>query len=200
MYDFSETSGKHQMTTYSDSDFAGNKETRKSTSGGMILMGGHFVKSWAKTQSTVALSSAEAELYGIAKATAEFLGIRSMCHDWNIERETTLFADASAAIGIIQRVGLGKLRHLDTSYLWLQQQHIKNNVPIKKIHGPENPADLGTKALKFESIEKHISKMNMRFESGRADIAPELNLMLRKKICQRNNTVEMSPTVRLRQR
>ena len=42
-----------------------------------------------------------------------------------------IMADASAALGIIGRTGLGKLRHIDTSYLWLQQDSIKKK---SKIH------------------------------------------------------------------
>ena len=109
-----------------------------------------------------------------------------------------MFADASAAIGIIQRVGLGKMRHLDTSYSWLQQPTVKEKVPIKKVHGPENPADLGTKALKNESIEKYVDKLNMKFEGGRAELAPELHAMIKREICWRNSMSNKSPTVRIR--
>ena len=50
-------------------------------------------------------------------------------------------ADASAALGIIGRTGLGKMRHVDTSYLWLQQQSIKYKIKFQKVLGTENPAD-----------------------------------------------------------
>ena len=55
------------ITSYNDSDWAGDRKTRKSTSGGVITIGSHYVKSWSKDQSMIALSSAEAELYGIIK-------------------------------------------------------------------------------------------------------------------------------------
>ncbi len=47
---------------YTDTDFAGCKETRRSTRGGVIMLGSHTVRHWSKTQSTIALSSGEAEL------------------------------------------------------------------------------------------------------------------------------------------
>ena len=50
------------IEVYSDTDFAGCKETRKSTSGGVIMIGGHTIRHWSRTQSTIALSSGEAEL------------------------------------------------------------------------------------------------------------------------------------------
>ena len=53
------------LDVYTDTDFAGCHETRKSTSGGVVLHGSHLLKFWSSTQTTVALSSAEAELYAM---------------------------------------------------------------------------------------------------------------------------------------
>ena len=49
-------------TGYSDSDWAGDRTTGKSTTGGIVMLGTHLVKSWSRTQDSVTLSSAEAEL------------------------------------------------------------------------------------------------------------------------------------------
>ena len=69
----------------------------------------------------IALSSAEAELYAILKGVSEALGYMSMSADWGRRLSCEAKADGSAALGIIARRGLGKLRHIDTTYLWLQQ-------------------------------------------------------------------------------
>ena len=105
------------ITLYTDSDWAGDKGTRKSTSGGVLLIGSHFIKSWSKGQSLIALSSAEAELYSILKGVSEALGYASMHADWGQQMSCEAKADASAALGIIARRGLGKLSHIDTTYL-----------------------------------------------------------------------------------
>ena len=63
---------------WTDTDFAGCRRTRKSTSGGVAILGSHLVKSWCSTQSIVSLSSGEAEYYGIVKGSPMRLGIRSM--------------------------------------------------------------------------------------------------------------------------
>ena len=52
----------------------------------------------------------------------------TLSDDWKIKIDANLLADASAALGIIGRTGLGKMRHIDTSYLWLQQQSIKDKI------------------------------------------------------------------------
>ena len=56
-----------QISAYGDSDWAGCRKTVKSTSGGVVLLGNHAVKSWSSTQAVIALSSGEAEYYGLVK-------------------------------------------------------------------------------------------------------------------------------------
>ena len=58
---------------YSDSDWAGDRETGKSTSGGLVMLGSHLIKSWSRTQDSVTLSSAEAELVALGKLAMEVL-------------------------------------------------------------------------------------------------------------------------------
>ena len=67
--------------TYTDSDWAGCVKTAKSTSGGMVMMGNHLIKSYSRQQKTIALSSAEAELHAMVAASAEALGIMALCKD-----------------------------------------------------------------------------------------------------------------------
>ena len=69
------------ITTYSDSDWAGCGTTRRSTSGGLLKIGRHPIKSWAEQQKVLALSSAEAETYGIVAATCESLGVQQYAVD-----------------------------------------------------------------------------------------------------------------------
>ena len=51
---------EREVTGYSDSDWAGCRVTGKSTSGGALMIGGHFLMGWARTQNHVTMSSAEA--------------------------------------------------------------------------------------------------------------------------------------------
>ncbi len=72
-----------------------------------------MLKFWAKTQSTIALSSAEAELAGMVKAAAEGLGVLSLLRDFGLDRRAVVATDSSAALGIANRQGVGRVRHLD---------------------------------------------------------------------------------------
>ena len=75
------------VTIYSDADWAGCKQTRKSTTGGCIMIGGHATKGWSKTQALVALSSGESELHAALKSAAETLGFMCTLKDlnWNLK-------------------------------------------------------------------------------------------------------------------
>ena len=156
---------------FTDSDWAGCRRTRKSTTGGAICVGGHLIKAYSKTQPNIALSSGEAELYAIVKASTETLGIMSLYADWGVTMRGRIWADANAALGIVGRKGLGKIRHLDTSLLWVQEAAIKRTLRYSKINGAENVADLMTKHLDKAACDKHSESLGLEFRVVQSSIA-----------------------------
>ena len=56
-----------------------------------------------------------------------------------------MFSDATAAIGIARRRGMGRIRHLDVTDLWVQEKFTSKAASIDKVLGTENPADILTK-------------------------------------------------------
>ena len=93
-----QTTDVDQLTVFVDTDFAGCHVTRRSTSGGAACRGQHLVKHWSTTQSTVALSSAEAELTGISKGAAQGLGLQTIAADLGITLSLKVMSDATAAL------------------------------------------------------------------------------------------------------
>ena len=89
----------------------------------------------------------DAELGAVVRGVAESDGVASIPSDFQIDAKVRLKSDASAAVGITQRLGLGRVRHLAVSDLWIQQRVRSGAVSIEKLPGLENPADLLTKAL-----------------------------------------------------
>ena len=169
-YDFAESPAT-TIDCFVDTDFAGCSVTRRSTSGGCMMVGGAMVKHWSKTQPTIALSSGEAELGGICAGTAQAIGLQSLAADMSWSLKIRVHSDATAAIGISKRRGLGKVRHLHTSDLWIQDKVKKEEVDLVKILGAENPADAFTKYLDQQVMNKALQKMNLHFEEGRARAA-----------------------------
>ena len=108
------------MDVYSDSDWGGDLVTRRSTSGACLLRGDHLLLHWSRTQRVVSLSSAEAELHGLCKGASESLASMNMSHELYMPLLLRLLADSSAARGIIQTKGCGKVKHLDVKSLWIQ--------------------------------------------------------------------------------
>ena len=163
------------LDVYTDANWAGCRKSRKSTSGGTIMLGSHCLKTWSKTQAIVAKSSAEAELYGVVRGATEALGMSTLIKDLGSEVGVQMHVDATAAKGIIERQGLSKVRHIDTNVLWLQEVCARKVVPVTKVAGEDNTADLGTKHLSAAAIEKNVKKMNMEYQAGRAGKAAKLH-------------------------
>ena len=97
-----------------------------------------------------------------------------MLRDLGFHASITLFTDSSAAKGIIHRAGLGKLRHLETGYLWLQAAVKAKRLQVRKVLGTENPADLLTKHLSAGDMWKTLEKLSMSPEEGRAGAVPQI--------------------------
>ena len=100
--------------------------------------------------------------------------MKAMARDFAMSLSPYLNVDASAAIGIVQRKGLGKLRHLDTQSLWIQDAVRQRRVMIEKVKGTENPADLMTKHLDGPGMDDMLKRIGIQTRAGRAVIAPEV--------------------------
>ncbi len=148
-----------EATGYSDSDWAGCRRTAKSTSGGVVLLGTHCIKTWSATQKSVTLSSGEAELVAAVKMCTELIGIAQLAYDWGQEYATRVYVDSSAAIGAAQRRGNGKLRHVKVGMMWIQEKVDEGEIEIDKVRGEHNPSDLMTKHLPATKIIQHMTAM-----------------------------------------
>ena len=164
---------------FSDANWAGCRQSRKSTSVGVLKIGQHPIKAYSKTQATIAKSSAESELFGIVRANCEALGFLALATDFGKSLKSCLHMDANAAQSIIDRHGLSKVRHLDVNMLWLQEQLIREKGPLIKIPGPYNCADLMTKHVAADLIKRHTGNIGLEFREGRTDKAARLQSVTR---------------------
>ena len=81
-------------------------------------MGNHLIKAYLKTEAIIAKSSGESELSGVIRALTESLGISTLPEDFAFGGvKVRVGMDANAAIGIVQRRGLNKLRHVEMDVL-----------------------------------------------------------------------------------
>ena len=105
------------------------------------------MNSWSRTQASISLSVGEAEYYALAliSAAAEAIGFKSLLKDLGTEAKIKVWTDSAAAKSIASRKGIGKIRHLEVKYLWMQEMTRRKEVQMKKVVGSENPADILTK-------------------------------------------------------
>ena len=134
----------------------------------------HLLKHWSSTQKVVTLSSGEAELAGVVKGTGEGLGVHSIAQDLGVGAELHVYADSAAAMGICNRSGIGKVRHLAVGELWVQERVGQRDISLHKVPGEENPADLLTKHLDQGRIRHYLALVGTTLELGRAATAPRL--------------------------
>ena len=135
------------------------------------MCGGHALKSWASTQKNITLSSAEAELVAAVKMSTELIGITQLAADWGYDLRGKVHIDSTAAIGVIQRQGCGKMRHVRIGDLWIQEKVAEGDLEVEKIGGEWNPADLFTKGLGETKIRRFMELINQEYEDGRAEQA-----------------------------
>ena len=98
-----------------------------------------------------------------------------MLEDFGVKVTIKINIDASAAKGIANRKGLGKVRHIAVDQLWIQDRFSRGDLTISKVNGKENIADILTKHVNPEDIRVHLYKTGQCIETGRHSIAPEDN-------------------------
>ena len=137
-----------QITTYVDSDWAGCTKTRRSTSGGVMKVGRHVLRTWSSTQPTIATSSGEAELIAISDGAARSLGMKTVMTEMGINptlKVLRMFTDSSVAKSFVSTRGLGQRRCLDVKLLWLQECVQTGRFSVGRVSGATNVADALTK-------------------------------------------------------
>ena len=151
-----EPNDKQQLVVYTDSDWGAQKETRRSTSGILVLYAGCVVQNLSRTQGTAAGSSGEAEFYAIGSGATEALGAASILADLGVRLTPVLYSDASAGISLARRQGFGKARHIELKYLMVQGWVAEQRLYVRKEKTEKNPADILTKAVDTATLLRHL--------------------------------------------
>ena len=150
---------------YSDADWAGDAETRKSTSGGLTFLGSHAISWYSRVQARVALSSCEAELNAMVKCMTECVHVKHLGQAFGQNLTIELVTDASAARGVLMRIGAGKLKHLMAKQLWVQDFVSRGEVLVTKVPRESNVADALTHCWAKSDL-KHFIRAGFAFFAG----------------------------------
>ena len=138
------------LNVASDTDWASCKKTRKSCAGGVFMWGDCLIGSYSRGLSMICLSSGEAEFNGGVIATSEGIFYKEVLNFFRIPVVLNIYLDSSAARGVFQREGVGKIRHLETKSLWVQAGLKEKKFALKAVDTQNNAADIHTKGLSAE--------------------------------------------------
>ena len=145
------------MDIHVDADWAGCPSTRKSTTGFVIYILGTPVSFGSRTQATIALSSAESELYAICTGTSEGLHLKMFLQESGLASKVSIriHTDSTAGKSIATRQGTSKkAKHIDIRFLYTQQLTKDGIISIHKISTTRNTADILTKYISRETLQR----------------------------------------------
>ncbi|KAJ9553113.1 hypothetical protein OSB04_017158 [Centaurea solstitialis] len=173
-----------ELTAFTDSDHAGCKLNRKSTSGACQFLGDKLVSWSSRKQKCVSLSTVEAEYVAAACCCSQVLWMKTQLADYGYTmHQIPIYCDFSSAIQIAANpVQHSRTKHIDIRYHFIKDHIEKGNVELFFVESERQIADLFTKAFD-EKRHYYLLKMANQQnnppspidnEADRALIAPEL--------------------------
>ena len=160
-------SNSNNCVGFSDADWGGDLDDRKSTSGYMFQVGGTAISWRSKKQTCVALSTAEAEYIALASAAQESLWLQQLLVDLKNEepKSVTIYEDNQSAISMAKNPQFhGRTKHIAIKYHFIREQVNSKTLELRYCRTNDMIADMLTKGLSGEQFEK------LRFMAGVAPI------------------------------
>ena len=150
---------------FSDSSYADNPETRRSTAGYVFTMAGGPVSWRAKSQSRVGTSTAEVKYVSLSESGKHGIWMRNWLHEMELFEDgpIELKTDNNAAISIANRTvsGHSRLKHVDVKHHWIQEAVVKRDITVSYVPTSDNVADIFTKSLGRVQLEKLLGLLGM---------------------------------------
>ncbi|CAA0823294.1 cysteine-rich RLK (RECEPTOR-like protein kinase) 8 [Striga hermonthica] len=143
------------LVGYTDSDMAGDVDSRKSISGFLMTFAGGAVSWQSKLQKCVALSTTEAEYIAITEGCKEALWMRRFLEELGLHQEKyVVFSDSQSAIHLSKNSSFhSRSKHIEVRYHWIRNVLESKQLHLAKVHTSENGADMMTKTLPKEKLE-----------------------------------------------
>ncbi|RVX12822.1 Retrovirus-related Pol polyprotein from transposon RE1 [Vitis vinifera] len=155
----------HQsIKEYTDADWVGAVDDRRSTSGYFTFVGGNLVTWKSKKQNVVARSSAEAEFRGMALGLCEALWLRLLLQDLGYlsRQPIRLFCDNKATCDIAHNpVQHDRTKHVEVDRFFIKEKLDDKIVELPKIQSEDQLADILTKVVSSQVFSKFLDKLGM---------------------------------------
>ena len=147
---------KQELIGYTDSDYAGDQDDRKSTSGYVFMLSSGAVSWSSKKQPVVTLSTTEAEFIAAASSVCQSVWLRRILQQLNHEprKSTTIYCDNSSTIKLSKNPVLhGRSKHIDVQFHFLRELTKDEVVELIQCSSQEQVADIMTKPLKLDVFQ-----------------------------------------------
>ena len=153
-----------ELVGYCDSDYAGGRKTRRSTSGFVFKFCNGPVSWCTQRERTVSLSSTEAEYISATTATREAVWLRQLLHDIGspCASATVLHIDNQSAIQLVKNpVFHGRTKHIEIQYHFIREKYENKNIDVVYIPSELQLADVFTKALARDAHQRLCAKIGL---------------------------------------
>jgi hypothetical protein len=149
---------------YADADYAGDIDTRRSTTGYVFILNGGAISWSSRLQPTVAVSTAEAEYMAAAFAVKEALWLRKLLMDLGKGSEPIrIYGDNQSALKLIKHpIASLRSKHIDIVYHFTRERAARGEVKFEYIQTDDMVADIMTKPLPENKIEKFRNAMGVK--------------------------------------
>lgn len=144
------------ISAFSDSDYAGDETTRKSTTGYIIFLGDSVITWGSRKQNVVALSTTEAEYIAGCTCVQELVWVKRLIRELLCVRkiECILYIDNQSAIQLIKKpVFHRKTKHIEVRFHYIRDMYLKKKFTVEYINTDEQAADIFTKPLARDRYE-----------------------------------------------
>nr|GFB37839.1 retrovirus-related Pol polyprotein from transposon TNT 1-94 [Tanacetum cinerariifolium] len=156
-----------ELTRFSDDDYAGCKDTFKSTSGGAQFLGEKLVSWSSKKQDCTALSTAKAEYVSLSACCAQVLWMRTQLTDYYFHfNKIPIYCDSKSAIAIsCNPVQHSRTKHIAIRFHFIKEHVEKGTIELYFVKTDYQLADIFTKALPTDRINYLVRRLGMRILS-----------------------------------